>query len=585
MASDQPSQPAPAGAHVGTGADAPHTQGETSSRRPAVKYVGEGAAVQDDDDDEEDDDAEDDLSDDDDDDDEEDEEDESDTYIALPDGPVASADIENPLVSRIGGPPAFLPLRTLPPFPATTLCPNPACAQPMELLLQIFAPREESPYDRCLHVWGCARRACNAPRTVGQPSTGPSRPSLRVLRTLTFNPRWAAKLAKQRARQQEKERAQAEHEKAKSSVAQGAEKGKNPFSMANAGGSAPSGGGLFGGDSDEDEDAEEEDEDDEEEAEQAERLAEELQIKATLDEHRRIRADRRQRGAAADGESDDQAWPDAADVLAYRPPQYLNTIPEPYAEDEDEKAAAAKAKAAGGLDTGSGGKGGGGSEGYERQLLSGITSTFERFVERVRREPSQVLRYAWDGQPLPYANKLAFGKDGSSPAAEASKKKVTVLDPPPCERCGAPRTFELQLMPNLINLLKPSTLSGGGTSSRGPAPSRTAMTQQEMDAEAEAVKADVGYTPLERAERARQREIARALGRAPGLELSAQAQAGGGSEIVGLGWATAWVYVCSEDCCRPSAVAGVETKEGQGEGEGNQETWAEEWVALEFEQL
>ncbi|KAL9940073.1 hypothetical protein V8E36_000778 [Tilletia maclaganii] len=582
MAADELPQPI-----TGEAGDSQSTQGVAAEeRRPKpVKFVGSGATVEEDNEDDDDSDGE--VSDDDDDDDEDDEEDDSDTYIALPDGAVAAADIENPLVSRIGGPPAFLPLRTLPPYPAITTCPNAACAEPMELLLQIFAPREQSPYDRCLHVWGCARRACNGPRASGS-SASSSRPSLRVLRTLTYNPRWAAKLAKEKARREEKERAKAEQAKSASSAATGG--GKNPFALQSTGAAPPAGGMLFGGDSD-DEDKSEDDGDSDSEAEQAERLAEELQIKATLEEQRSIRNERKRKQPASgdDGRAaDDQAWPEHAEVLAYRPPQYLNTIPEPWAADEDEKAAAAKAKAAGGLE---GGKGG--SEGYERQLLSGITSTFERFVERVRREPSQVLRYAWDGVPLPYAQRLALGSANSgsntSPATTAKKAKVTVLDPPPCERCGAPRTFELQLMPNLINLLKPSLLSAESSTRRNADSTTSALVKSELDLEAE--KADVGYTPLERAERARQREIARALGRAPGEQPNAQTPEGRSGpgpqpelqgrakEIVGLGWATAWVYVCSADCCRPR-----EGHDGDGEG-GEQETWAEEWIAVEFEQL
>ncbi|CAD6981790.1 unnamed protein product [Tilletia controversa] len=572
MASDQPARETTlAGDGNGEHTDTPAAG---QPRPPTVKFVGDTVAQDDDDDDDEE------VSDDDDDDGDNDAEDDTDTYIALPDGPVASADIENPLVSRIGGPPSFLPLRTLPPYPATTRCPNPACAQPMELLVQIFAPREDSPYDRCLHVWGCARKACNAPRSDEQSSEGSSRrPSVRVLRTLTFNPRWAAKLAKQRARREEKESLKAKREQER--LASTASNGKNPFSMQSTSGSQ--GGSkamLFGGDSDDEEDEQDEDEDDIDEAtEQAERLAEELQVKATLEEHRRIRADRKHRAPSAspDGpdKEDEQTWPDPADMLAYFPPQYLSTIAEPYAQEEDEKAAAAKAKAASAFDTGAGGKGG--AEGYERQLLSGMTSTFERFVDRVRREPSQILRYAWDGVPLPYARRLAIG---SADQAADAKKKVTHINPPACERCGSPRTFELQLMPNLINVLKPSTLKTQSGKSVQQVLAASAASPSDLEAER---ALDVGYTPSERAERARQREVARALGRAPlgsaQHQQQQQAQTASGREVVGLGWATAWVYVCSVDCCRaPAAGSAAEQKE-------EEETWAEEWVALEFESM
>ena len=34
------------------------------------------------------------------------------------------------------------------------------CAQPMELLIQIWCPLEDSPNDRSLFVWACANGSC-----------------------------------------------------------------------------------------------------------------------------------------------------------------------------------------------------------------------------------------------------------------------------------------------------------------------------------------------------------------------------------------------------------------------------------------
>ncbi|KAK0550962.1 hypothetical protein OC845_002426 [Tilletia horrida] len=566
MTADQPAAKRPQSDGVNL------AQEGAQSTRPQVNFVGERTQNEDEEEEQDDDDDDGDISDSDDDEDEQVEEDDDTwAYLALPDGPISAADASNPLVSRIGGTPAFLPLKTLPPYPATTLCPNPACAQPMELLLQIFAPRDESPYDRCLHVWGCARRACNAPRASPSSSTEQNRPSLRVVRTLTFNPRWAAKLAKEKAKREEKERSKAQQ----AAASKPAPSSKNPFSLQDSSAANKSGGMLFGGDSDDDEE-ENEDEDDDEEDDQAERLAEELQIKATLDEYARIRAERR-KAAKSDSAEDDQIWPQDDETRAYRPAQYLNTVPEPYAQAEDEKAVAAKAKAS--LEEG--GKGGG-SEGYERQLLSGITSTFERFVDRIRREPTQCLRYAWDGTPLPYARRLILGSEAANTPAQpagSKPKKTTVLNPPPCDRCGAPRVFELQLMPNLVNILQPSTLTNASSTTS----KRTTDSSQDLD-EIEAAKADVGFTPSERAERARQRAVARALGRAPATSettVTSTAKDGDtsnrGRDMVGLGWATAWIFVCSADCCRSSSSGEA--------GQESKETWTEEWVELEFEEI
>lgn len=77
--------------------------------------------------------------------------------LGLPDGPIEADDESNPLVSRIGGRVAWLPTQVLPP---DTVARCKHCNALMELLVQIFAPLEESPYDRTLLAWGCARPAC-----------------------------------------------------------------------------------------------------------------------------------------------------------------------------------------------------------------------------------------------------------------------------------------------------------------------------------------------------------------------------------------------------------------------------------------
>mgnify|MGYP002715085233 FL=1 len=80
-------------------------------------------------------------------------------HLGLADGPLEGDDESNPLVSRIGGRPAWLPLaaKNLPP---ASLIECSQCKQPMELLVQIFAPLEDSPYDRNLLVWGCPLAEC-----------------------------------------------------------------------------------------------------------------------------------------------------------------------------------------------------------------------------------------------------------------------------------------------------------------------------------------------------------------------------------------------------------------------------------------
>ena len=112
--------------------------------------------------------------------DEEDEEDirtETSVFLGIPDGPVESvSDLKDAAVSRIGG----LPVRFI--YSTTNLhllstydqcsqallshkvpfdsshCQH--CKNPMELLVQLWAPFENSPYDRAVYVWGCARSGC-----------------------------------------------------------------------------------------------------------------------------------------------------------------------------------------------------------------------------------------------------------------------------------------------------------------------------------------------------------------------------------------------------------------------------------------
>ncbi|KIH56765.1 programmed cell death protein 2 domain protein [Ancylostoma duodenale] len=68
-------------------------------------------------------------------------------------------------------------------------------------------------------------------------------------------------------------------------------------------------------------------------------------------------------------------------------------------------------------------------------------SKFERFSRFLNLNCEQVLRYQRSGTHLSGTPLLAT--DRAPPPSEI----------PPCENCGAPRTFELQLMPHLLSLI------------------------------------------------------------------------------------------------------------------------------------
>ncbi|KDN53478.1 hypothetical protein K437DRAFT_253183, partial [Tilletiaria anomala UBC 951] len=149
-------------------------------------------------------------------------------YLGLPDGPLEPEDESNPLVSRAGGRPAFLP-RPIASTSSTRWPPQPEhvssckiCGRDMEMLMQIFAPLEGSCYDRTLYIWGCARAKCQRARD--------SR-CVRAFRTITYNARWAAKLEKQKAKEAARQERLAAKADAKKRAAEDAAKSQkiNPF--------------------------------------------------------------------------------------------------------------------------------------------------------------------------------------------------------------------------------------------------------------------------------------------------------------------------------------------------------------------
>ncbi|XP_032816273.2 programmed cell death protein 2-like [Petromyzon marinus] len=88
-----------------------------------------------------------------------------------------------------------------------------------------------------------------------------------------------------------------------------------------------------------------------------------------------------------------------------------------------------------GSDSGGGSGGvGGAREEYEPACARHGDRLFLKFMKRTARCPRQVLRYSWGGEPL---------------YVSAPDPHLTA-PPTPCPLCGAPRVFEMQLMPALV---------------------------------------------------------------------------------------------------------------------------------------
>ncbi|KAI0641854.1 programmed cell death protein 2 [Trametes meyenii] len=436
--------------------------------------------------------------------------------LGVPDGPVDELDtLLDPSVSRIGGHPTFL---SFPQPPAThATCPN--CSQPMELLIQIWCPLEESPNDRALYVWACTKGSCQ--RKEG---------SVRAWRELRYNHKYAEKLERKAARRKAKEA-----EEAVAAAAQAAKKAQpksNPFALGAAPTASPFGlGSQIFGSSDaaapsecpQTESAERsgsptlesddggsdgvDSESSDGDAEGADALAASLQA-ASLD---------------------DSPWSAApsyppfylSTVSEYLPPPPKTKVPAGATVDQDDDSPTNGKDAHGRWDL----------EGYENSL--DVDHVFERFSERVSYEGEQCLRYERGGTPLPFASDKVFDRLFPVPPAPplpVTKPDFMVAPPrkrsyapaslPRCPYCDGPRVFECQLMPNLINVLR--------------TPAAAADAKKLTDAE-------------------RRAEVMHAFK--------------GAAASKGMEWGTCMVFSCEKDCT--------------GGKEGS--TWREEYVLVQWD--
>ncbi|XP_074439017.1 programmed cell death protein 2-like [Larus michahellis] len=80
----------------------------------------------------------------------------------------------------------------------------------------------------------------------------------------------------------------------------------------------------------------------------------------------------------------------------------------------------------------------GGNEKYEKSEVKSRDHAFHKFMKRISVCPEQILRYSWGGQPLFITSPPASIDQGI----------------PACSNCGSSRVFEFQLMPALVSMLQ-----------------------------------------------------------------------------------------------------------------------------------
>jgi len=217
-----------------------------------------------------------------------------------------------------------------------------------------------------------------------------------------------------------------------------------------------------------------------------------------------------------------------------------------------------------------------GGESYEP--TKGIDEVFEKFVLRVGQEPQQCIRYDPSGIPLPFSTESTYKRlfplahtlppipgtpivvTGTSSLSHTSTTSTVneistkrSYDPsvlPQCEACGSPRVFECQIMPNLINVFHAlSSLS------KNSAKAKKSQTDEE-----------------------RRVEVARVLhGQTPAIALSESGREGGEGEKGDMEWGTCLVFSCLADCCREKVGEGkIEWKEVKA-------GWKEEFVLVQWD--
>ncbi|KAG8983935.1 hypothetical protein FRB93_006883 [Tulasnella sp. JGI-2019a] len=359
--------------------------------------------------------------------------------LGLPDGIITeAADLVDPIVSRLGGTPAFLPLIAVPSHDIS-YCYN--CSIPMGLLVQLWSPFEDSPMDRVLYVWGCARAACQ--RKDG---------SVRAFRSLRRNKQYALELQKQKEAAHERLRiAEQLIQKIPS---------HNPFSRSAmtipmVEGAQPFGqGNLFKSPV-----VEAIEPTSDIPVLQAEGNSSPLPEDPALNElSAALMSTTLSNGMTS------PAWLASPTYV----PLYISTSVE-YITPEPQKTHPDPSPTTSG-------------DAMDNSVFEAYESTmgdvvFQRFARRVSNEGHQCVRYELLGAPLPYQADAVYerlfprvGKDLAISASTngtigfAGERSYNASSIPACPVCKGLRVFECQLMPNILNVLKSSNpLQSAGT--------------------------------------------------------------------------------------------------------------------------
>ncbi|KAI9597264.1 programmed cell death protein 2 [Syncephalis fuscata] len=351
-------------------------------------------------------------------------------YLGYPDIEVekndATADAQQ---TYIGGHPIWLDDTQM---PDNQIIKCGGCGNPMYLLVQSYAPLEHRPHERVLYVWGCNRRQC-----MRKPN------SFRALRAVQMNQSYARKLAanKESRKKSTAPLVNSHHSATNKTAMQSTSQSSMGFGVSTQSTNTFSLGDLWNTST-------------EpslvsnilfsEQNNEADILVEKLNSIA-LDSLPEIKLKNTKHEWPTKLPAFKHYWIDIEEEFLEQ--HSLDKLKEKYAKYMELQSMEES------IDDNHGHEGTDWDpEPYEKSWKpKGFDKAFKKFTEIVQENPEQCIRYQWKGNPLLYT------QQDETAALLHSALSSSSLVPPPCPVCGAPRIFELQLMPNLLSALATST--------------------------------------------------------------------------------------------------------------------------------